>query len=428
MRVALYARVSTEEQAVHGLSIDAQTAALDEWAKNHVVVDHYVDLGISARKPITKRQELQRLLRDVENGRVDLIVFTKLDRWTRNIREYYKAQDILDAHNVAWRAIHEDYETETAAGRLKVNIMLAVAQDEADRTSERIKAVFADKRRKGLVPTGKVPIGVRIENGHYVASEDAPRVREMFATYITTRSAPETARRTGMTSNGIRYMMANHVYVEAGVVDEHTFKTAGKVLESRSQRHVRSDRVYIFSGLIICPRCGRKLTALTSNGYKYYRCQRHVDGRCEGCHVSEVKLENYLLDHLISEVGKVNLTIRKKQKRPVDTNKLKAKLNKLTDLYLNDLIDRDKYEFEFKQTQTAIADAEQEDKPLDTAEIKTVLEAYRGLSDEGKKAFWSRILTSVTPTEKGYDFALNYTYRNKSEDILTFVQMSKSSE
>ena len=133
MRVALYARVSTEEQAIHGLSIDAQLAALDEWAKDKTVIDHYIDLGISARKPITKRPELQRLLRDVEQNRVDLIAFCKLDRWTRNIREYYKAQDVLDAHNVAWRAIQEDYETETASGRLKVNLMLAIAQGSEDR-------------------------------------------------------------------------------------------------------------------------------------------------------------------------------------------------------------------------------------------------------------------------------------------------------
>lgn len=94
MRVALYARVSTEEQALHGLSIEAQKAALGEWAANHTIVDYYIDLGVSARKPILKRPELQRLLRDVEQDRIDLVVFTKLDRWTRNIREYYKAQDV----------------------------------------------------------------------------------------------------------------------------------------------------------------------------------------------------------------------------------------------------------------------------------------------------------------------------------------------
>ena len=187
MRIALYARVSTEEQSLRGLSIDAQLAALREWAGDQAVGE-YVDPGVSARIPIKKRPHLQRLLRDVEDGKIDLIAFTKLDRWTRNIREYYKAQDILDAHNVAWRAIHEDYETQTAAGRLKVNIMLAVAQDEADRTSERVKAVFDEKRRKGLTVNGHMPVGLQYNDGIVTPGPDADRVRDMFDKYIASRS------------------------------------------------------------------------------------------------------------------------------------------------------------------------------------------------------------------------------------------------
>ena len=107
-RVALYIRVSTEEQALHGLSVEAQTEALDLWAKNSKVkvIDHYIDAGISARKKASKRPDLQRLLADVCAEKIDLVVFTKLDRWFRNIAEYYKVQEILDDHKVAWKAIH----------------------------------------------------------------------------------------------------------------------------------------------------------------------------------------------------------------------------------------------------------------------------------------------------------------------------------
>ena len=127
MNAALYIRVSTEEQAMHGLSVAAQTAALDTWAKQNQVkvVDHYVDAGISARKKASTRPELQRLLRDIEAGNIDLVVFTKLDRWFRNIGEYYRVQDILDKHKVNWKTIQEDYDTSTASGRLKINIMLS---------------------------------------------------------------------------------------------------------------------------------------------------------------------------------------------------------------------------------------------------------------------------------------------------------------
>ena len=176
-RVFLYIRVSTEEQAIHGLSIEAQTAALEEWARanRHKVVGIYIDAGISARKPASKRPELQRLLDDVRAGAGELIVFTKLDRWFRNIAEYYKVQEVLEKNHVDWKTIHEDYDTTTASGRLKINIMLSVAQDEADRTGERIKAVFENKIKKGEVISGKVPLGYKIEGKKLVPDpETAP--------------------------------------------------------------------------------------------------------------------------------------------------------------------------------------------------------------------------------------------------------------
>lgn len=406
MRVALYARVSTEEQALHGLSIDAQLSALREAYPNGV---EYVDLGISARKPILKRPELQRLLHDVEQGKIDLICFCKLDRWTRNIREYYKAQDVLDAHNVPWRALHEDYETQTAAGRLKVNIMLAVAQDEADRTSERIKAVFEDKRRKGLVPTGSVPLGVMLENGKYAPSEDADRARELFQTFLLTRSVTETAKRYGWSGNGVRYALRNRLYADLGIVDAQTWETAQNVLQSRSQRHVRTDRVYLFSGLIICPECGSRMTCVRVSGHTYYRCPRHYDGGCPGCHVSELKLERYLLDHLLTGVDDINLKLKKKRKKTVDVAQLRKRMDKLTDLYMNDLISREKYADEYKSIQTAIEEAEREQKPVDRAEIKDALSGYKLLTANGKRVFWQTLIKSITPTEEGFDFALNYT-------------------
>ena len=418
MRVALYARVSTEEQALHGLSIEAQLAALHEAFPNGT---EYVDLGISARSPIKKRPELQRLLRDVEAGRIDLIAFVKLDRWTRNIREYYKCQDILDAHNVARRAINEDYETQTAGGRLKVNIMLAVAQDEADRTSERIKAVFERKRQQGIVPTGKVPLGVQIIDGHYAPSEDAPKVVDLFNTYINTRSAQETARRFGLTMQGVAYMLRNQTYMDAGVIDEKTFALANSIKQARGQRRARTDRVYLFSGIIVCPHCGLKMSSAYNNGYKMYRCTRKHNGSCAGFYISERKLEKYCLAKLMPSVKEYNLTVKKQKKKAPDIASLKQRRDKLTDLYMDNLISKEKYAEDFKAISDAIIEAENTPRPVNTEEIKTVLSAYGGLSDAGKKAFWSRVLTKIVPIPETKDFILLYTNGNITDDILCFV-------
>lgn len=151
VRAAIYIRVSTEEQHLNGLSLPAQRQALTEYAlKNeYEITGYYADEGISARKSMRIRKELQRLLKDVQQDRIDMILVTKLDRWFRNIKDYQITQEILEAHHCCWKTIFESYDSSTANGQMVINIMLSVNQAESDRTSERIKAVFDYKRANG---------------------------------------------------------------------------------------------------------------------------------------------------------------------------------------------------------------------------------------------------------------------------------------
>lgn len=417
MRIACYARVSTDEQAIHGLSIDAQLAALRDFAGDQSVGE-YVDAGISARIPIRKRPELQRLLRDVEAGRIDLVAFVKLDRWTRNIREYYKAQDVLDAHNVSWRAIHEDYETETAAGRLKVNIMLAVAQDEADRTSERVKAVFAEKRRKGLTVNGNTPPGIDFNGGTLAPNADADKVRELFAHYIAHRSLHATAISTkdilgrSYSQRGIKQLLQNEKYLDTGIIAPATWEQAQAILAQRGTRTVRSDRVYLFTGLIVCPECGCKLTVRTriwnDREYVYYRCDRSIKGyRCawRGS-VREDELERYLLDRIVPAVDGYNLKLAKKQKKPVNISGIQKKLDKLTDLYLEDKISKEDFDARSEPLRDALKAAQTAPRSVDRDQIVSALDVYPGLTKAAKKAFWSALVRSAVPSENGFDITL----------------------
>ena len=412
MRVALYARVSTEEQAIHGLSIEAQTAALDAWADGQTVVDHYCDPGISARKPISKRPELQRLLRDVELGKVDLIAFTKLDRWTRNIREYYKAQDILDAHGVAWKAIHEDYETQTAAGRLKVNIMLAVAQDEADRTSERVKAVFAEKRRKGLVVNGHTPIGLVYDKGKLIQTEDAVKVKKLFERYIATRSVNNVARESeailgkAYSAVGIRALLTNEKYID--VVTPEVWERAQTILATRATRTGRTGRVYLFSGLLVCPVCGHRLKVSARYDYIYYRCGQYNVGQCTwNKSVPEGRCEEYLIDTILPSIREYNITIRKKQKKAVDVSSLQRKLDRLTDLYIDEGISKEDYDRRAVPLRDALKAASLTPQTIDHEEVRSILGTYGALSKAAQKAFWSVLVQRITPTEHGFNVDFN---------------------
>lgn len=227
-RAALYIRVSTEEQAMHGYSLEAQREALTKYAKEHdlFIMDYYVDDGASARKKYTTRKEFMRMLRDVETDKLDLILFIKLDRWFRSVSDYYKVQEILDAHHVNWKTTEEQYDTTTTNGRLYTNIRLSLAQDESDRTSDRIKFVFASKVERGEAITGMVPPGFKIENKRLVHDpEKVGMIRELFQYYA---------------DHGSKNGAIQHIFDEYGAkIDRHSADVAEHTLQRRVSRSNR---------------------------------------------------------------------------------------------------------------------------------------------------------------------------------------------
>lgn len=424
-RVALYVRVSTEDQKIHGLSIEDQVEKLTKWAEtqNVVVVGFYNDAGISARKPASKRPELQRLLLDVKAGKIDLIVFTRLDRWFRNISEYYKVQDVLEANNVGWKTIYEDYDTTTASGRLKINIMLSVAQDEADRTAERIKSINSSKIGRKETIGGKVTFGYKIENKRFVVDEEEAKiVTDIFNRYIAVRSIymlrkyiMDTYSMT-YSHNGLVKTLKNERYIGRAhdddnflpaIIPKEIFEKVQDILNVRAQRYVysKSKCVYIFSGIVFCAECGNRLSSHSVRGkYTYYYCRKHErEHLCpHNKSVNQSMLEKWLLLNLPAKLMEYNLNIIEQAKTAppkIDIAKIQRKIEKLKDLYLNDLIDRDIYEKDYKNLKGELAKASiVQDELKKTINIDTILESlsiYPKLSEDGKKEFWSRILKKI---------------------------------
>jgi len=422
MRVALYERVSTEEQAKHGISVEAQSAALHKWAalNGNEIVGEYVDNGVSARKMPSKRPALQRLLNDIAANKTALIAFTKLDRWTRNVKGYYQVQDILDKHKVAWIAIQEDYETITASGRFKVNIMLSVAENEADRTSERIKAVFEHKIEKGEIAGGKPSFGYMVENKRLVPNPDTANIaREMFRHYLDTASYYDTARYlhsvTGMKwqYHYIRRCLSNPIYIGKyrsnanycePIVDAATFNAAQELMKSRSVRHNPTNRVYIFSGLVRCSCCGLAMVGFTlpkPNGDDYYyRChEAMIYRRCEHTHsIREERLERWMLDNVAEKldnyITEYNFTAKQ---RPHDNAKIKRKIEKLKELFLNDLITIEQYKADRAELESQIVE---ETAPKDFTELqsrfsKDFRSVYNTFSREQRQMFWRGTVDTI---------------------------------
>lgn len=153
-RVACYIRVSHEEQKLHGISLDAQEDKLKEYAEKHnlKIVGWYSDEGVSGRKLIKNRPELQRMLHDSQKGLFDRIIFIKLDRFFRSVAEYHECMKLIDP--VLWTATEEKYDLTTANGRAFVNMKLTIAELEADQTGERIDLVNEYKVKTGQALTG----------------------------------------------------------------------------------------------------------------------------------------------------------------------------------------------------------------------------------------------------------------------------------
>ena len=124
-KAALYIRVSTAEQTLHGYSLAAQEELLRGYADEHnmTVYDLYADQGKSASKSLEKRTELLRLLADAKAGRFQVVLFKDITRWSRNAAAYYKVQEILDGAKVGWIAVEQPYlETLTPTGRFQVSV------------------------------------------------------------------------------------------------------------------------------------------------------------------------------------------------------------------------------------------------------------------------------------------------------------------
>lgn len=430
-RVALYVRVSTQEQKNHGLSVDSQIAALQEYCENHgyAAVDIYNDAGISARKRYTRRPALLQLLKDCENGEIDLILFTKLDRWFRSVSNYYEVQSILDKNKVPWRAIWEDYETETSEGVFKVNIMLSVAQAEADRTSERVKAVNAYRRANGQYTNGKAPTGYYVSESNLLIDENKfDAVSKGFKAFLT--SSNVSTMQEVMKENGVKVsketakrMLRNPTYYgdaygykcDPYITEEEWFKIQFILGERKTRKPKSPFRTYLFGGLIHCESCGANYhsqvrtmkSGKKTYHYKYYACGRGRNGLCNNTvSISEKKVEKYLVEHLETELNEYIANFEPEQDDSNDyeqkKNAIEQRIKRIGDRYEIGELDKEEYvqkinflKAELAKLHPAIKKKIPEQLPDDW------LSMYNELDDKHKKSFWNQILTNIIIGENG---------------------------
>ena len=178
-RVLGYIRVSTEEQANSGLSLESQRQKLQQYCDLHdqELVEVVVDAGESAKN--LQRPGMQRVLKAINNKSVDVVLVVKLDRLTRSTRDLGDLLDRLNRRGVALAAVSESLDTSTASGRMVVNMIGVIAQWEREAIGERTSAALQAKRQRGERYSGRSPYGWKYIDGRMVENNDEQQVISM---------------------------------------------------------------------------------------------------------------------------------------------------------------------------------------------------------------------------------------------------------
>lgn len=447
--VAAYVRVSTTEQKLHGLSIESQKQKLVEYAEVHnmKIVEWYIDEGVSGRKPIAKRPELQRMVEDAEKSRFKRIIFIKLDRFFRSLAEYHEAMKRIDP--VIWTATEEKYDLSTANGRAFVNMKLTIAELEADTGGERVRIVNDYKVKSGMPLYGAhcLPFCYTIagEDKKYIAKQNQEAMEDAISyvmfhhsvtgalTYIKNKhgikigyKALMKAFRNEMICGSYR---GNPNYCQPYITREMFEKLQSIV--NRSGRHSPSEHTYTFSGLISCPSCGNNLKGSfnTSRGRRYYGYRCDKSNRDKACDFKTIVFENRMEKMMLARVEEIleekeirNVEISKKAQKVSKHNvkELQAELDRLNYSWQKGRIKNvEEYDKKYDALVALIEEAANEVKetPTDYSHIRETLTQgwetiYKALDDDHKRSFWRSFVKEIH---------IKWSKENKKiEDVIFF--------
>ena len=437
LKVAGYCRVSHDEQKKFGYSISAQVETIEKWAtdKGHKIVNMYVDEGYSASN--MDRPQLQEMLASLHE--IDAIVFTRLDRLSRNVLEANKMLELLKKNDVAMIATSEDnIDTTTANGIFMFNLRVNLAEHELNKGSERIKAVFDYKTKNGQPITGAMPYGYKIivqDGVKRVVKDEAVAhiVDETFSYFLTHQSIRKTMfyinDKYGTTRCHEAYsaLLKKEFYTGSyrgndnftePYIDRDTHERILEIANSNI-RVKRNETAYIFSRLVLCPVCGAKMDGSNAKGgggtrLHYYRCKGFYRHRTctNNLHTREYVIEPYMvenLDRLLSDhIAKISdVDACKKNSPQARIKNLKAELDNLNYMFMKKRIDIKTYDRLYEETEAEINKLKASAPKKSNADLhRDILNSgwrtiYDSMTRENKRAFWRAFVKSIVVTHDG---------------------------
>lgn len=332
--------VSTDEQAREGFSIDAQKSECMQHIakKNYELYDIYIDAGLSAKN--MKRPALMRMIADMENRLFDIVIFWRLDRLTRSVKDKSIIFEKFEKYKVDFKSIKEDYDTTTASGRMVLNIMVSIAQAERETIGERVYMGEEQKALSGLRNGAIAPMGYDLVDGKLVPNNDADFVRRLFTMYQAHKGIGTLARELKgkrMHVKTIHYILTNPQYCgrnrwnhrskgirtykdiitdgqHEALITPEEFDRVQQIISVRKNKGKAATSDFPFTGLLKCGKCGSPMTGGSriqkTRRYKFYRCSSKVNYSepCTMPVISEQAVINAFLQSLDMgrrEIGKL---------------------------------------------------------------------------------------------------------------------------
>jgi len=329
IKVAVYARVSTQEQAIEGTSLEYQAGQLESYcgSQGWVIWQSYVDPGYTGKDG--DRPGLKRLLADAKLGLFEKVIVRKLDRLARKLRLLLEIEEKLKDHGVALHSVKETIDTSTPIGRTVFQMLGLVSEWERDTIAERTRSGRLQRYTEGCWGPGNPPYGYlynRETKKLLINEAEARIVQRIFNEYASGRSMvrianmlndeqipPRGKNGKGWRNTSIRDVLFNPVYKGNQVVNiyqqhkgrpkeipEHaiTIKVLPTVSEAlwniaqerrKNNKHLQPPRSghWLLQGLITCGLCGYSFRTEYTHGRRCYGCRgrlksTHIDGspRC----------------------------------------------------------------------------------------------------------------------------------------------------
>jgi site-specific DNA recombinase len=412
-----YIRVSTAKQGQHGSSLQEQRDAIEAFAERHhfLISEWFEDRETAAKKG---RTQFLRMMTRLEGGKASGVILHKIDRGARNLWDWARIQGLLDS-GVEVHFVHDNLDMGSRGGRLAADIQAVVAADYVRNLRDEVLKGQRGRLKQGLYPWG-APLGYRNNGKGAVKTIDpvtGPLVRQAFELYASGQHSFDTLRvelrRRGLArANGellsrrsftsilrnpfyaglLRVKSEHYSGIHEPLIGARLFREVQAVLDGKVKKGP-TKHTYLYRKLFTCAACGSTLVGERQIGIVYYRCHKFTcpsTGLREDAISAEfartfealrfTQQDRDEMRPLIEEDEEVLIKERAERVKAASVRvvALEERARRLTDLYVDKMIDREAYQSRQETLMLELAAAKQERQQLmsEKSQIKACIEGF----------------------------------------------------